>query len=370
VREAERVNVTAIGWVGVAVTIYAAIGLMVTVENCFNIIYRAPYGRTWTSRVPVYWFLLTLSPLVLVFSAYVDGRFQSLMRELQVRGWLSSAVGLFWSIFAIWIVMFAVYALFPNTRVRLRPAMAGALVAAILLEVGKRTMGMYLQNALSLSQLYGSLGLIPLFMFWVYLMWLAVLFGLQVSSTLQHLHGRQLAELESRRCEAMFIEPAVITVLMKRVAARFAMGRETSVDDLAETTGLTPQVVERIVDPLAAGPWLHRVAGRDGVVALSQPPERILIRELLEFAFGLAGRLNGGDSASTLMRRLRQVQQELTEDMHLGTLLQADVLPPESQTARSIIGRLQDPGLNGRARPAGAREMTSEMGLNQGEIES
>ena len=47
-----------------------------------------------------------------------------------------------------------------------------------------------------------SLGLVPLFMFWVYLMWLAVLFGLQVSATLQMLHGRKLDEVDHKAVRA------------------------------------------------------------------------------------------------------------------------------------------------------------------------
>ena len=123
-------------------------------------------------------------------------------------------------------------------------------VAAVLLELGKRTMGMYLQNAMSISQLYGSLGLIPLFMFWVYLMWLAVLFGLQVSSTLQHLRGRQLAELEARRGEPAIVDPAMVAVIMRRIAEEFTAGRATSIDQAADTTDLPHATVERIFDRL------------------------------------------------------------------------------------------------------------------------
>ncbi len=83
VLEAEQVSFAAIGWVGVAITIYAAISLMVTIENCFNIIYRAAQGRPWTSRVPVYWFLLTLSPLLIVAGNQIDTRFQELLTGLE-----------------------------------------------------------------------------------------------------------------------------------------------------------------------------------------------------------------------------------------------------------------------------------------------
>jgi len=323
VREAiENVNVAAIGWVGVVITIYAAISLVVTIENCFNVIYRASQGRLWKYRVPLYWFLLTISPLILISSTYVNGRFEQLLGGLDTYQWFTTTVGVLWSVFAIWLLMLTAYMLFPNTKVHWRPAMIGALVSAILLEIGKRTMGMYLANALSISQLYGSLGLIPLFMFWVYLMWLAVLFGLQVSSTLQHLHGRQLAELEQQQRESSMIDPAVVPVIMQVVAERFREGRTTSIDDLTNVTGLADAVAERIVDQLVNAELLHRVADSDRTLVLSRPPEEIPVQQLLDIAFKAADLEVGDQRSVELLASLRAAQKDAAAGVSLAAVLE------------------------------------------------
>ena len=64
-------------------------------------------------------------------------------------------------------------------------AMIGAFVAAFLLLIGKESLGLYFTHAVSLHQLYGSIGLVPIFMFWMYLMWLIILLGLQVAAIVQ-----------------------------------------------------------------------------------------------------------------------------------------------------------------------------------------
>jgi membrane protein len=321
VREAEQVSFAAIGWVGVVVTLYAAISLMVTIENSFNIIYRASHGRPWTSRVPIYWFALTISPLVLILSGFVDKRVQEMLVGLNTYRWLSTGIGVLWSVLAIWVLMFAVYGLFPSTRVRLRPAMLGALVAAILLEIGKRTMGMYLENALSLSQLYGSLGLIPLFMFWVYLMWLAVLFGLQVSSTLQHLHGRQLAELEERQSQSAIVDPCVVVVLMQQIASRFMAGKPSDVGQAAQEAGVSEVIAERVVDALVSAELLHRLAEPEASVTLSRPPEEISVDHLLAIAHNLADRTVDDEATAGLLDNLRRVQREAGAGTTLAGLI-------------------------------------------------
>jgi membrane protein len=321
VREAEQVNFAAIGWVGVAVTIYAAISLMVTIEECFNIIYRAAQGRPWTSRVPVYWFLLTLSPLLIVVGNYIDTRFQDLLTGSHAPPWVLTGLTWLWSAFVIWLLMGAVYTLFPNAKVHLRPAMIGALVAAVLLEIGKRTMGLYLQNALSLSQLYGSLGLIPLFMFWVYLMWLAVLFGLQVSSTLQQLHGRDLTELSQGTAAAEMVDPNRVIVMMRQTAQRFRAGRAADVDEVAEAAGVPAPLAKHVVDALVAARLLHRLAEPEGSIVLARPPEEISVDALLAVAHGLAQHAVGDPRTAELLESLQRVQRENVAGLSLASLI-------------------------------------------------
>jgi membrane protein len=329
VLRAEQINVAAVGWVGVALTLYSAISLVVTVEDCFNTIYRAPQGRPWIRRVPLYWFVLTISPLIVVCSTYANSWFQEHLARLQTQAWLTASVGLLWSVFTGWLLMLAVYMLFPNTAVHRRPAMVGALVAALLLEIGKRTLGLYFQKALSLSQLYGSLGLIPLFMFWVYLMWLAVLFGLQVSASLQHLHGRRVAELqEQRRWESALIDPAVVVMIMERIAAGFMQGQTTTVEQIARTTGLTEPVVDRLLAGLVHAEMVHRVADAESSVALRRPPEEIPLDQLLEIAFQSAQRDGGGDASHRLLEQLHVAQKVAAAHATLRTLLEVPAVPP------------------------------------------
>ena len=68
--------------------------------------------------------------------------------------------------------------------------MIGAAIATLLLMLGQATLSLYFNHAISLKQMYGSLGLLPIFMFWLYLMWLIILLGLQVSSILESVSDR------------------------------------------------------------------------------------------------------------------------------------------------------------------------------------
>jgi membrane protein len=235
VGQASRLNLAAVGWLGLAVLVYSAIGLMVTIENSFNSVYHAPLGRSWTRRVPLHWFVLTVGPVAIGLTMYCDKKFDSWLGAVETGNWLLHSAPILWGFLAIWLFLFAVYTLVPNTHVAMRSALTGAFVAAIILEFGKRTLGAYLGHALSIRQLYGSLGLVPLFMFWIYLMWLVVLFGLQVSATLQMLGGRRLEEIESEHENTGLVDPASVLVVMQVVAEKFKDSQPTTARQIAES---------------------------------------------------------------------------------------------------------------------------------------
>jgi membrane protein len=97
----------------------------------------------------------------------------------------------------------------------------------------------YISNALTLSYLYGTVGLVPILMLWVYVMWLCILFGLEVSATLQTLGGRRrLEEMDRKRRRQALIEPASILLVMEVIAERFQQSQPIAIRIIAEETSL------------------------------------------------------------------------------------------------------------------------------------
>ena len=321
-QEASQVNVAAIGWVGVLVTVYAAISLVVTVENSFNTIYRVQRGRPWSRRVPLYWFMLTVSPLVLVLGTYLNGEIETSFATFEVWGWVSRIISVVWSLLILWIIMSLLYLFLPSTHVNARSAISGALVAAILLEIGKRTLGAYLQNALSISQLYGSLRLVPLFMFWVYLMWLVILFGLEVSAIMQTVHGGRFAVHGPLAAGAFVLEPTTVVQLMEVVAKDFYAGKSSTFDELMDKASLPESVVEEITAQLLREKLIHEVAGEHRSFTLAVDPDSMDAQQIIQVAFDMADRQQLRRSALT--DRLRQVQRQSVHEDTLASLVGVD----------------------------------------------
>jgi membrane protein len=319
IKNVETINLAAIGWVGVAVVIYAAIGLMVTIEKSFNIIYRAPEGRSWPRRLTVYWTVLTLGPGAIVAAMWVSGGLESFFATH--GGWWSffKAAPVLWNYLALWMVTFAIYKLVPHTNVTLRPALFGALLAAVLLELGQRLLGVYFAKAVSFSQLYGSLGLIPVFMFWVYVMWLIVLFGLEVSATLQMLGGRRRLEEIEARDQTGLVDPTSVLLVMQLIARRFEHSRPTTAREVADEVSLPEATVVKMIERLVAAGFLHRLDRDDAAVTLALPPDQVSADDLIEIGYRMADE-GGMERRSALIERLREAQTRLAGQMTLAHL--------------------------------------------------
>ena len=316
--QVQEINIAAIGWVGLVVVIYSAIGLMVTIEKSFNIIYRAPEGRSWSKRLTIYWTVLTLGPGAIIVAMYVGNLLDGFFTEQ--GGWWSvfKAAPVIWNYLALWMVTFAIYKLIPNTNVTYRPALFGALLAAVLLELGKRTLGFYFAKAVTFGQLYGSLGLIPVFMFWVYVMWLIVLFGLEVSAALQMLGGRRLEELQDSRRTGL-VDPTSVLLVMQVVARHFESAQPTTARQVADEISISESTVLVMFEHLVAGGILHRLDREDGPVAMARPPDQVSADEVIEIGYRMCDE-SEASRGSVIIQRLRDAQKSLAGQTTLAKL--------------------------------------------------
>jgi membrane protein len=306
IQSALDLNLTALTWVGIVVVIYAALSLMVTIEKSFNQICRAPGGRSWTRRIQAYWLVLTLSPVLLMSTLYVEGQLGVALTSTtsDSPGWIQLS-RFVWDFFINSLVIFLAFKLIPNTHMRVRATIIGAMVTSFLILALKATLSVYLSNAVSFQQIYGSLGLIPLFMFWIYVMWLVILFGLQVTTTIQRIQGHDLAAIQPFEEGAAIIDPASILLIMGLIAEEFEEGSPVFVDQVSRQTGLPVKPVHQILDRLAMKGHLLRVKGKDACFSLARPPEQIAIKDLMDIGFEM---VDGGRETAPVLQKFREAQ--------------------------------------------------------------
>lgn len=311
-----------IGVVGLLLFIYAAVALADSVEQIFNRIFDAPTNRPVHIRVAIHWSIITLGSGLLAMSLYMSGQVVQWFVEIGAgsRGQLYLSHLL--SIVASWVLLFLLYALMPNTHVSVRAAGVGALVSATLWEAAKFGFQIYVAKALPYSAIYGSIGLIPLFLFWIYVTWMIVLFGLIVTYALQRLRGnvptRGMAEAES----AAMGDPDWALPIMTEIAMAFEQGEIVDHQMLADRLGLPGRVVHELSSKLIDHHFLRRVgvaAGQDEGLSLARPADKIVIAEILELAHRL--RPTGSHPAWQVLGNLKLAERDAAGDQSLADLI-------------------------------------------------
>lgn len=321
------INAGTIGVVGGLVLAWATIGLLTTIERCFNTVCRAQEHRTMSRRIPLYWTIVTIGPILLFLSFRLEGRLRALIEQWGGSGPAAMTIGAVMSFVAAWLFLLVLYVLMPHTRINLAAAAAGSFVAALLWTGATNAFASYFawsfsRQSSAFTILYGSLGLIPLFLLWIYFLWLVVLYGLEITSVLQTVGRRLDGRLPERGELPPLVDPAAVIPMMQVIAERFEGGRVTTSDELVDRTRCPRRAIELMLDALVADGVLHRVetAGESGY-ALARPPDRINTGQLLRVAQTLTDAPGPADSTAWhWVRRFREAQLDLTMHRPLADL--------------------------------------------------
>jgi membrane protein len=183
--------------VGAVVFFATAFTALLTLDRTMNRIWATPHPRPLSRRLSVYWTFLTLGPLLLAASIAVNGMIVS---ELLVPAGMPGAERA-WLHVLPWLTTLGgltlLYRLVPNAPVRWGEAFAGALAAAIVLELLKRGLAFQVARLPTYTVVYGTFAALPLFLIWLYLLWLTILAGALLAASIPYWGAGATVHLES-----------------------------------------------------------------------------------------------------------------------------------------------------------------------------
>jgi len=216
----EGLNTGAVTFVSAIIIIWAALALLSKIESAFNNIWHVARGRGFLHRIINYWAILTLGPLLIGLGVYASTHYKPVGDIQRTILSLSRLAPVLLSYVISAVVFFLLYFVLPNTKVQAKAAMWGAAVAALVWNPAKWGFGQYVTGFIPYSKVYGVVGLVPLAVFWIFITWLIVLFGLQLTFTTQHLKTLDAAEMAAaRKTDERFIANDVTAINVVRAIA-------------------------------------------------------------------------------------------------------------------------------------------------------
>ena len=195
-------NANSLTWVGSLFLLFAAVSLLLTVENALNQMWQVKKNRPFFRRVGMYLLMLAVGPPLLGLSlwatSYVLGVSMGLIGVLPPS--LSFVLDMGPPILSM-AALSALYHFVPNAKVPWSHAIAGGLIASTALEMGKRGFAAYLMQLPTYRAVYGTFAVFPLFLLWMYFSWLVTLIAAMIAANLA-LSRRRATSLPRGRQES------------------------------------------------------------------------------------------------------------------------------------------------------------------------
>jgi membrane protein len=275
-----------LGVTGSLLLIFAAISMLSRIEETFNDIWGVARGRTWFMRIVLYWAVLSLAPLlvVVVVGLATGPHLESTKRFVSTLPLIGSFLFKFGfhclPVVVLCLTFGAFYMLMPNAKVRWSSALVGGLVAGTLFHLNNLVNVLYVSRVVSNSKIYGSLGLVPVFMIGLYFSWLILLFGGQVAYGYQnrasYLEEKQVESINQRGREFIALR------LMTLVGQRYLNGEAPcTIMEMATGLSVPTRLVRQIMQTLAAARLVVEAAGAEIAYLPARLMETITCHDIL-----------------------------------------------------------------------------------------
>lgn len=281
----QKLTLGRIGPIGALVLIWTALTLLTTMERSLNRIFGARRSRSLARSLLLYWSVVTLGPIFIAAALYVGDAVAEAVGETAVVSRLLAVVGWAGPVVAGIVLLALLYKLMPNTVVSFRAAMGGAVLAAPLWLLAKWGFALYVEIVAARS-IYGALGLLPLFLFWLNTSWLIFLFGAELAHTAVNLSVMQSAE-QARKTA---LGPSDMLAAAVAVGRSFVGGSGAAAfRDIVSQLNLPDESVAALLDRLIAGGILSPAGVENEAFVLVRPPESVPVATIMEIAAPLEG---------------------------------------------------------------------------------
>ncbi len=279
-------------------------------------------------RIVLYWGVISLAPMLVIVATGLAGgaHLGGASKLLTAVPMLHSVVFQVAPVVLLCLAFATFYMLMPNTRVRWQAALAGGLVGGGLFHLNNALSVLYVSRVVSASKIYGSLGLVPVFMIGLYFAWLILLFGAQVAYAYQnrasYVEEKQLEQINQRGRE--FVALRMLTC----IGQRFRRGEPApGVVEMGKELGVPTRLLQQLAQTLCAARLLVEAAGSEAGYMPARPLETITCHDVL-----LAWRAGHGQEMATRnepardtvygeFRRIQDAEQQAASSVTLLALV-------------------------------------------------
>jgi membrane protein len=246
--------------IGIVVLIIVTIGLFGTVEESLNTIWKAVHSRSLFIRLRTFTMVMVYSP-ILFFASF---QFRHSLR-LDIPSQYSFAFESLSLLLSI-LAFTTLYWFVPNTKVRFKYAFLGGLIAGALFEIERYGFGEYVRLSIQTLTIYGTFGMLVLFLASLFFVSLFLLFGAQIAYVCQNFRPLLRAKKRWDRRVGDYKTYISFRIIVDIVASFIKKKPPQSLADIGRKYELTDAQARGILKSLTHAGFIHSVSEKEAYV--------------------------------------------------------------------------------------------------------
>jgi membrane protein len=270
----ERVRGGVLGSVGLAFLLYTVVSTIQKLEGAFNFAWHVERPRSVMRRISEYLSLMVIGPIFLVivfslFGAFASTTSMAWLMQHEPFGSILRAFGFLGPYLFVTGVFTFLYAFVPNTRVRFRAALIGGLTAGVLWAGSGAIFTQIVAASTQMVAIYAGFAIFLAALIWIYVSWLILLIGAQLSFYVQNPRYLRVGQAPVRLTSALRERIAFTVMLL--IARKFVAGEPPwQQRELAEDLEIPGSALGSVVDSLE----------KAGLVTLTEQEELLPARDI------------------------------------------------------------------------------------------
>lgn len=279
----DNVRVDVLGSVGLAFLLYMVISLVRKIEDGFNHIWRVRPSTNFATRLSAYISVILVGP-VLIFTALgiiASISSHTLVQKLVAIEPFGTTLLLTGKLIPFLLVIIAfvfIYIFIPNTRVQFRSALAGAVVAGVLWSSAHFLFSSFAASTTRYDAIYSGFAVLVLFMILLYLNWLILLLGAQIS--FYHQNPQFLRSGRARIYLSNRLREELALLVMYLVGEDFSKGqRRWTANSLSARIGLPGDALWYVINSLQSSNLL--IEGEDETLLPGRDLQSIRVNDII-----------------------------------------------------------------------------------------
>ena len=250
----DNVQSGVLGSIGLIFLLYTVISMVQKVEESFNFVWRVEQPRSFGRRFSEYLSVMIVGPTVIVgafgmMAAVQSSAFMQRISQYEPFGTILLVLGRLTPYFLVIGVFSFLYGFIPNTRVYLRAALTGGVVAGMAWTASGMIFTSFVSAGGGTMVIYAGFAIVIAALIWLHISWLILLLGAQLAFYVQNPQylrpGRGEIQLNSSLRERVALSIMYIIVCDFRTTQR-----RWTTNDLAEHLQLPGAALGPIVTAL------------------------------------------------------------------------------------------------------------------------